>query len=141
MYDRILFPTDGSRAAESAAPHAFSHAERYDAALHVLHVVDESESAAIVGRAEDPRAALDERTEESMSAIVDEAEERDLRVTAEVRVGTPHRTILSYADERDVDLVVMSTRGRSGVGRVVMGSVTERVVRMGDTPVVAVQRE
>ena len=140
MYDRILFPTDGSEAAESAAPHAYSHAERYDADLYVLHVIDESENAGIVGRGGEAERALDERVEESLSAIVDEAEERGLRVTADVEVGTPHRAILSYVDERDVDLVVMSTRGRSGVGRVVMGSVTERVIRMGDTPVVAVQR-
>lgn len=141
MYDAILFPTDGSEAAVSAAPHAYSHADRYDADLYVLHVVNETESASIVGRGDERQRALEDRVKDSMSSIVAAAEERGLSVTDDVEVGTPHRTILSYADERDVDLIVMSTHGRSGVDRVVMGSVTERVIRMGDTPVVAVQRE
>ncbi|UPV75958.1 universal stress protein [Halorussus limi] len=141
MYDRILLPTDGSRAAESAVSHAVSHAERYDAELYVLHVVDETETTSIVGHGDERQQAVEARVEDSMSSIVTEASQRGVSVTDDVEVGTPHRTILSYADERDIDLVVMSTHGRSGVDRVVMGSVTERVIRTGDVPVVAVQRE
>lgn len=141
MYDRILLPTDGSEAAESAVSHAYSHAERYDAELYVLHVVNETQSASIVGRGDERRSDLEEQVESSMSSIVEGAKERDLSVTDDVEVGTPYRAILSYTETQDIDLIVMSTHGRSGVDRVIMGSVTERVIRMGETPVVAVQRE
>jgi nucleotide-binding universal stress UspA family protein len=140
MYDRVLLPTDGSEAAEAAAKHAYSHADRYDAELHVLHVVPEDESASIVGHGDERLDTLEVRGREAITPLVKEATARGLSVTSAIEFGTPYREILAYADERDVDLVVMSTHGRSGVGRVVMGSVTERVIRVGETPVVAVQR-
>ncbi|NEU58914.1 universal stress protein [Halorussus sp. MSC15.2] len=140
MYDRVLLPTDGSEAAEAAAEHAYSLAERYDAELHVLHVVPENETTAIVGRGDERLDALEARGRDAVTPLVEDATARDLSVTSAIEVGTPYRQILAYADEEDVDIVVMSTHGRSGVGRVVMGSVTERVIRVGETPVVAVPR-
>lgn len=140
MYDRVLLPTDGSDAAEAAAEHAYSHAEQYDAELHVLHVIPENESTSIVGHGDERLDTLEARGHDAITPLVEDASTRDLSVTSAIEVGTPYREILSYADEHDVDLIVMSTHGRSGVGRVVMGSVTERVIRVGETPVVAVQR-
>lgn len=139
MYDVILFPTDGSDAMRGAAEHAYDHAERYDADLHVLYVVRESESAAIVGQ-QAAVDALDADAEEAMNDAVEGATDRDIEVVSEVRVGTPYREIIDYSGEAGVDLVVMSTHGRSGIGRFFMGSVTERVIRDGSAPVLAVQR-
>ncbi|WP_435129816.1 universal stress protein [Halobaculum sp. D14] len=140
MYDAILVPTDGSEAAMDAAEHAFSHGERYDATVHVLAVVDQTESASIVGRGDEKLESLREAGDESTRRIVDEALARDVDAVGAVEVGAPDRTILRYADDHDVDLVVMSTHGRSGVGRFLMGSTTEQVIRDGDVPVLAVQR-
>ncbi|UPV99267.1 universal stress protein [Halorussus gelatinilyticus] len=140
MYDRVLLPTDGSEAAEAAAEHAYSHADRYDAELHVLHVVPENESTSIVGRGNERLDTLEARGHDAVTPLVEDATTRDLSVTSAIEVGTPYRKILAYADDHDIDLIVMSTHGRSGVGRVVMGSVTERVIRVGELPVVAVQR-
>jgi nucleotide-binding universal stress UspA family protein len=58
-----------------------------------------------------------------------------------LRQGAPHTTILEYADEADVDLIVMGTHGRSGIHRYLLGSVTERVVRTADAPVLTVRME
>lgn len=140
MYDRVLLPTDGSEAAEAAAEHAYSHAEQYDAELHLLHVIPESEKTSIIGHGSKRLDTLEARGNDAITPLVDDATARDLSVTSAIEVGTPYREILAYADEQDIDLIVMSTRGRSGVGRFVMGSVTERVIRVGETPVVAVQR-
>lgn len=140
MYDRVLLPTDGSEAAEAAAKHAYSHADRYNAELYVLHVIPESETTSIVGHGSDRFDTLEARGHDAIKPLVEDAAARDLSVTSAIEVGTPYREILAYVDEQDIDLVVMSTRGRSGVGRVLMGSVTERVIRVGETPVVAVQR-
>ncbi|RBI64365.1 universal stress protein [halophilic archaeon] len=140
MYDVILIPTDGSEAAMDAAKHAFSLAERYEATVHVLSVVEQSESASIVGRGDEKLETLREEGTDSTKHIVEEALSRDVDAVGAVEVGNPDRTILDYADEHDVDIIVMSTHGRSGVGRFLMGSVTEGVLRDGKTPVLAVQR-
>lgn len=140
MYDDLLVPTDGSEAATDAARHAYSLAERYDATVHVLAVVEQSESASIIGRGDQKLEALQENGTESTQRIVEEALSRDIDATGAVEVGNPDRTILEYAEDHDVDMIVMSTHGRSGVGRFLMGSVTERVIRGGEIPTLAIQR-
>ena len=140
MYETILFPTDGSEATTSAAKHAFSHAERYDAAIHVLSIVELASGLGTAGRDE---AELDERRTERVSAaeeIVSKTAPDGVEATIAVEVGSPARVITEYVDDNDVDLVVMSTKGRSGAERIVFGSITDEVVRHADAPVLAVQR-
>ncbi|SEW26675.1 universal stress protein [Natrinema salifodinae] len=140
MYDALLVPTDGSEAAMDAANHAYSLGERYDATVHVLAVVEKSDSTTIVGQGTEKLETLREEGTDSTRRIVDEALSRDIDAVGAVEIGDPARTILAYADEHDIDLLVMGTHGRSGVGRFLMGSVTERVLRDGAVPVLAVQR-
>jgi nucleotide-binding universal stress UspA family protein len=56
-----------------------------------------------------------------------------------VAQGAPHRAILDYVDEQDIDLIVMGTHGRTGLDRYLLGSVTEKVVRLSDAPVLTVR--
>ncbi|WP_222915649.1 universal stress protein [Natrinema sp. SYSU A 869] len=140
MYDAVLVPTDGSEAAIHAANHAYSLGERYDATVHVLTVVEKSESTTIVGQGDEKLETLRDEGNDSTQRIVEEALSRDIHAVGTVEMGDPARTILTYAEDHDIDLIVMSTHGRSGVGRFLMGSVTERVLRDGDVPVLAVQR-
>lgn len=140
MYDAILVPTDGSEAATDAAKHAYSLGERYDATVHVLSVVTNSESATIVGQGDEKLDALREQGTDSTRRIVEEALSRDVDAVGAVEIGTPDRSILGYAEENDIDVIVMSTHARSGVGRFLRGSVTEQVIRDGETPVLAIQR-
>lgn len=140
MYETILVPTDGSEAATEAAKHAYSLGERYDASVHVLAVVEQSESASIVGRGDEKRDTLREAGTDSTRRIVEAAQSRGIDAVGAVEVGDPDRAILEYGSEHDVDLVVMSTSARSGVGRFLKGSVTEKVIRDGDIPVLAIQR-
>lgn len=137
-FETILVPTDGSDAANVAADHAIDLAAGTDAAVHVIHVVDVAvtstldESAAVLaGLEDDGRAAVD--------AVLERADGAELRsVQASVLSGTPARSILDYTDEHDVDLVVMGTHGRTGLERYLLGSVTEKVVRLADGPVLSV---
>lgn len=140
MYDALLVPTDGSEAAVDAAKHAYSLGERYDATVHVLAVIEQSESASIVGQGDDKLETLRENGTEATRRIVEEAQSRDVDAVGAVEIGNPDRAILDYAAEHGIDMIVMSTHGRSGVGRFLMGSVTERVIRGGDVPVLAIQR-
>lgn len=142
VYDTVLLPTDGSAAAADAAAHAFSHADRYDAAIHVLSVVELSGGLSTAGRDD---AELDRRRREREAAaeelvteaggVVDES-----AVTTAVEFGSPARAIAGYAAEVGADLIVMSTHARSGAGRFLFGSITERVIQDGDVPVLAIQR-
>lgn len=137
MYDHILLPTDGSAAAEAAVDHAVRLARSFDATVHVLSVVEH------VPAVEMDAAVVHERLRESADTAADRAVKRldaaGVAHASTVRDGSVHRAILDEADEIGANLVVMGTHGRSGVGRVLLGSVTERVVRGADAPVMAVR--
>lgn len=140
MYDTILFPTDGSEATIEAAEHAFSHAERYDAAIHVLSIVELASGLGTAGRDE---AELEERRTERAEAaerIVSETAPDGVEATIAVETGSPARVITEYVDRHAIDLVVMSTKGRGGAKRIVFGSITDEVVRRASAPVLAVRR-
>ncbi|RXK48544.1 universal stress protein [Halorientalis pallida] len=149
-YDTILVPTDGSEGALAAAEHAIGLAERYDATIHVLAVVDVDDVALTTPTDTDlgdlkstlrtqAQADIDEvvslaRAEgrETEEAIVPDTEEAIL-------VGVPHRAIVDHVEDEGIDLVVMGTHGRQGLQRVLLGSVAERVVRTSPAPVMTIR--
>lgn len=139
MYRRILLPTDGSPGTERAAEHALDLAETYDAALHVLYVVD-TNALPLDAHA---RHVFEDLTEEGLLAeeeVVERAAERGIEtVVSDVREGSPHEVIREYVEENDIDLVVMGTHGRRGLDRYLLGSVTERVVRSAGVPVLTLR--
>jgi nucleotide-binding universal stress UspA family protein len=138
MYERILVPTDGSRGSSKAARHALDIAECGDATVHVLSVVGSSDLALDEDEADPER---ERRAERAVDQIVEIADQRDRGTVTAVRRGKPHQEILRYADENDVDLVVMGTHGRTGLDRYLIGSVAERIVRTADVPVLTVSME
>jgi nucleotide-binding universal stress UspA family protein len=138
MYDRILVPTDGSDGTRGAVEHAIDLATTYDAALHTVYVVDTNIGIdAGFGRTLD---AFEEAGENAIDEVIQQAETAGIEpVEGSVLRGFPHREILDYADEHGVDLVVMSTHGRTGLDRYLLGSVTEKVVRLSNAPVLTVR--
>lgn len=137
MFERLLFPTDGSEAASSAFDYAMSVASAHDATLHVLNVADTS--ALSVTRIEgDVIDAHVQDGEELVAEYADRAEQRGLAVVTDVYQGHPAETIVDYADESAIDLVVMPTHGRSGIKRYLLSSVTEEVVNTVSAPVLTV---
>lgn len=139
MYDRILLPTDGSPGSDHVADQAVELAATTGATLHVVSVVDEEASFVTSETAEATRKALTDAGERAVSRAADRAAETDVTVETEVRTGTPHQVIVEYADEIGADVIVMGTHGRSGLERYLLGSVTERVLRLADQPVLAVK--
>lgn len=136
MYEEILIPTDGSDGSMRAVDHAIELAEAMDATLATLYVVDTtSADASIVQTLE----VLEDAGQEVVEEIRDYAAEKGIDdVLTNVTPGTPHKTILAYAEEIDADVIVMGTHGRTGLNRYLLGSVTEKVVRSSDRPVVTV---
>jgi nucleotide-binding universal stress UspA family protein len=145
--ERILLPTDGSEGAGVAVAHAVSLAQAYDATLHVVAVADTmSYGTFTTGGAGTVISALEERCRENLDAaeetirgLTSDDPDSPAVETAMLR-GFPAEEILRYADEQDADLIVMGTHGRTGVDRVLLGSVTERVVRRSPVPVVTVRQ-
>ena len=140
MYERILLPTDGSDASDRAVEQAIGLARETGATLHVLFVVEDIPYAPEL-MDDEVEGQLRELGQEALEEIRAQADEADVAVDAVLRQGAPHTTILEYAEEADVDLIVMGTHGRSGLDRYLLGSVTERVVRTADAPVLTVRME
>ncbi|MFP4632919.1 MAG: universal stress protein [Halobacteriota archaeon] len=141
MYDEILVPTDGSEGVTRAVEHALSIADKYDATAHVLYVVNTSTYSSLPADSnwETIIDALHEEGETSTDEVGEQFEQRGVAVEREVAEGVPHKSILEYADEHDVDLIVMGTHGKTGLDRLLLGSVTEKVVRASETPVLTVR--
>ncbi len=133
--DRILFPTDGSHCAKRARRHALYLADRFEAALHVIHVEEgEGELSDVIDVSEsDVLADLHAPMEET--AVGEPRVEEHTVVHPSVAEG-----ILSYAAEHDTNLAVLGTHGRGGIQRLVLGSVAEEVVRRAPHPVLTVGR-
>ncbi|WP_423743203.1 universal stress protein (plasmid) [Haladaptatus sp. SPP-AMP-3] len=140
MYGEILVPTDGSPEIEDAIAEALDLAAFTGGRIHAVSVVDTREYSTL----SDAKWLTIERdrTERGESAIADvrkRADERDVPVETELMRGIPHEEILDYADENDIDLVVMGTHGRSGVEHFLNGSVTEKVIRNSTLPILVVR--
>jgi len=138
MYDRILLPTDGSDAGNRAVEQAVGLARETGAELHVLFVVEDIPYAPEM-MDDTVEEQLREIGEEALEAIRGQADEAGVEVVEAIEEGAPHTAILDYADREDVDVVVMGTHGRSGLDRYLLGSVTERVVRTAEIPVLTVR--
>jgi nucleotide-binding universal stress UspA family protein len=140
MYDQILVPTDGSPAANAAIDHAIDLAKRYDARIHALYVVDGSAYSTLEAGSEIVLEALESEGEEATERVAEAAAEADVETVTSVVNGTAYRTITEYVDDNAIDLIVMGTHGRQGIDRYLLGSVTERVVRTADVPVLTVHK-
>ena len=141
--DQIPVPTDGSECAGRAADHAIDLAAGSDATLRVLSVID----ATRVARSAPPvntdhvEREFRSRAESAVAEVAVRAADAGVDTVTAVEPGVPGRDIAGYAAEYDCDLIVMGTRGRSGLERYLPGSVAERTVRRSAVPVVTVRTD
>ncbi len=139
---KVLFPTDFSRAANQALPHALKIAQKYKADITILHVA--------TPYSDDPNAPeyqqLDEGNfkeyiEKSLGEV-SQAMGSSQKVTTEVvREVAPATGILDFIEEKGIDLTVMGTQGHSALAQFFLGSVAERVVRHASCPVLTVAQD
>ena len=138
MYKRVLVPLDGSDVAAGILPFLTDIAGPLDMTIVLLRVVEpippvtaDAVGAVIV----DDVASRRRDAEEYLAPIVIELRARGIEATSAVRVGRAEDEILAAARGADADLIAMSTHGRSGLGRLLFGSVAEQVLRHSDVPI------
>ena len=140
MYEDILLPFDGSDGAAEALHHAAEIAHWADATIHVLFVADTRRDSVTAIETQVVDALVQEGED-----IVEEAEQTlntlGVDYDSDVVQGHPVPTIVEYAEQYEYDVIVMPTHGREGVSRYLIGSVTEKVVRLSSVPVLTARMQ
>ncbi len=136
--ERIIAPTDLSELSRLGLEYALDLARGWGAAVTVYHVANASELASYKARSLDDLIEKHKKTlaqflQDHFAHLLPLVEVREL-----VEVGAPASNILQLAEKDRSDLIVMSTHGRSGLAHILMGSVTEEVVRNAVCPVFSV---
>ncbi len=138
MFETVVVATDGSDSVERAVAVALDVADRFEADVYALSVVDVGEVDASPTQLRDElHAALETHAEGAVARI---EKRTGHRITTAIRQGRPANEICSYARDVDADLVVTGTRGRHGENRLLLGSVAEHVVRSSPVPVLTVRQ-
>ncbi|MFC7238415.1 MULTISPECIES: universal stress protein [Natronosalvus] len=140
MYECILVPTDGSVEGERAVEYAIDLARLHDATVRAIYVVNAANYGGLPMETawDGITDALREEGEAAVERVVELAPD-DVTVETQVLEGSPSRVIVAEAQPEKCDLVVMGTHGRGGIDRLLLGSVTERVVRRAGVPVLTVR--
>lgn len=138
MYERVLVPLDGSPVAEAILPFIEQIAGPLDLEVVLLRVVPRSSletmEVASVARAQEP-LIREQEAHEHLGRIVEALKSKGVRADTRVRIGHPSMEIVAVAREIGADLIAMTTHGRSGLGRLLFGSVAEDVLRSAPIPV------
>ncbi|MCL5966657.1 MAG: universal stress protein [Deltaproteobacteria bacterium] len=143
MFTKILLPTDFSECSTKAARVARRVAERFNARIVVLHVLDEPVALDPMFRGDVPvellRTRMEQFAQENMDAFLAAHFSGFENFDTMLASGIPYREIIKKARETGADLIVIGTHGRTGVEHVLFGSTAEKVVRMGPCPVLTVR--
>jgi len=144
MLQRILLPTDFSEHSQAAVRYACELAERFGAELHVLHVLETHATSTpefgmglvLPATAHEPRAAAEKKLE----GVIDAGWAANHALCKSIAEGPPSDAINHYARDHAIDLIVISSHGRSGLAKALVGSVADQVVRKAPCPVLVVRR-
>ena len=137
-YDNILLASDGTDASDAALAHAIQLADDLGATVHIVYALEVAEHPPDF-EDEGEHPDLKAKRERALETSTEKAEAAGIDVTpvaVRSRSSSISDTILSYVREHDIDLIVMGTHGRSGLDRVLVGSVAEDVIRSSPVPVV-----
>lgn len=137
MYDDILLPVAPGGKANDAIPHAISLAQHYDATVHVVSAADTAVDTLAGQRTGAFSDRLADAAEKRVEAVTDELEAAGVKTVGSVVRGDPLE-VIENAIEDGADIVIMPSHTRRGIRRLLLGSVTEKVVRVASVPVVTV---
>jgi nucleotide-binding universal stress UspA family protein len=146
----ILWPYDGSEVSKKALDTAVVLAKKFNAKIHGLHVINSMPSLSITGYGDTQIAGFDlplyeaelmKSAKESLDQTIADRVPEGVEVAIKIDRGVPKDTIADYAKDQGIDLIVMSTHGRSGFSRVMLGSVAEATIRTSTVPILVIPRD
>jgi nucleotide-binding universal stress UspA family protein len=141
---KILFPTDFSDCAKTAQEYASALAEQFQAELHVLNVLADvmmmmPEPGSALSLPQNYLLDLKTEAEKALDKVIPDAARSGTSVVRALRMGNPFVEIVKYAEELNIDLIVVGTHGRGAFAHMLLGSVAEKVVRKAKCPVLTVR--
>jgi len=150
MYERIIIPLDGSKVGEAALPYVRELVSKLSPEVKVevvllqvvsslTHYVIAGEASAQIPYTEKEMEQIKKKAMDYLKKAGEGLRSKGIKVTIKVAVGKPDEEIIKAADGINTDLIAMSTHGRSGLSRWAFGSVTDRVLRVGNKPVLMVR--
>ncbi|NTU45862.1 MAG: universal stress protein [Chlorobiaceae bacterium] len=140
---KILCPADYSATSDNALRYAIEFARQVGAHVRILHIVTPQVPSAIRPEGEDPESLLSEEDDvipENFSALLMAEIKKGLSADIRILRGEPSKVITEQASLWGADLIIMGSHGRSGLQRLMMGSVAEEVFRSSDIPVLLVKK-
>lgn len=129
MYKKIVLAVDGSEVSKNALKHAVELAKENNGTLIAVHVIPPIDVTDIeVFKPETLKRGLRKEGERILSEVIELAQKKGVKVQTIIEEGIPFEKICEVAENSDSDLIVMGSHGRTGIGKVFIGSVTERVI-------------
>jgi nucleotide-binding universal stress UspA family protein len=147
---KILVAVDGSKTSLDAAEHAIYHAEKHDSELTALYVVssdvrygylEDDQKTTLTGPLKEIVTMAVERGEKLLNEVKQKASITNMDVKTDVIIGytSVAKSIVEYAEERNMDLIVIGTRGMTGIKKMLLGSTATGVVTYAHCPVLIVK--
>ena len=145
MFERILFPTDFSDVAVKALQYVKQLKEAGGREVTVLHVIDQANLELLGSHTTGQHyinieREIQNRADEQIADVVEELRAFGFEVRERVETGVPLRVVLRVADEENPSVIVIGSHGKSNLEELVLGSVSEKVVRKAKQPVLVVKR-
>ena len=137
MIEKIVVPVDFAENTDKLVAYAGTMAERFEAALHFLHIVAAYPGDVMIGApfAEEYRDRIIFAAQERMKNLVDDCNAKGRAATGLVVGGEPVEKIVELAAAAEADLIIISTHGAKGLEKILLGSVAERVLKRAHCPV------
>lgn len=139
IYEHILVATDGSHHSDAAVNYAINLAKTCNGRLTILHVATIDPSIGMIW--EDVKDIVMTRMGEMLGKVKKKAEKKGVRVNTLLEKGIPSEMILKVAKRENVDVIVMGSHGHTKVGKIITGSVTERVIEGSWCPVLVIGKK
>lgn len=145
MYKKILVPLDGSPQAECVIPHLETIAKTGVKDIELISVVEPIEiptrGRIAINEDDLKQIALELRSDahKYLDLVAKRLTRSGIKVHPIILTGKPAESLINYIESNNIDLVIMATHGRSGITRLVWGSIAEKVVRSVDVPVLLVK--
>lgn len=141
---QILVPIDFSDNSKKALRYAIPFAQQFNAAITVVYVVEPAVFPSDFGFGQmnfpDVEKEMNEKAETELKQIIADLNS-PVTVTPVVASGIPFVEVTTFADENDIDLIILATHGRTGVEHILFGSTAEKIIRKAPCPVLVVRSE